>query len=546
MNAFAEIEVAQNYDDVTRFLEENQDDTVALLFMDSTASSQSSGGVFSGIFSSIGSIFSGSGDSASSEDQVAQIEKEISDEAALMQIDVSLEDLKEIQESYDVTQVPFLIVFKRGIVVLKEVPDKETHDEILQVMNVTPASQRAEAEASADDTTVEADASAETTPEAEAAEPAAEPVAAEEATPAEEPAPADDETVVKPISVRQAPPSPRPAPRPAPTIVEPISVAQPKPKPSLKEPEKSFATGDNQDQGANTGAPRSFELLRNPPPPAREEQKPTTQEKVTLAPGESQQTDSSAQEIPASRPTRPTPAAKPEAKAAPAKKEREHVDPDSRRKYVFHKCHEMGTHNDCEPLDWRTNPYYIPELEDYEVPEDWWRNGYAPITDGDNDADNRTKCERENCRVPPPPVDFVPPEPHVYHVPEPVHVAHIPEPVHVAHVPEPVHVAHIPEPARVVEAPVRVAQAPVRPAVVAEPAPRFVGKKYTGRNATVTAHEVPVQAPIRTVREVGPTPVVGPAPVVTERVVGPRLAGNVHTSRPAPVKTSTTTKAGKR
>lgn len=537
MSVYAEIEVAQNYDDVTRFLEENQDDTVALLFMDSSASSQSSGGVFSGIFSSIGSIFSGSGDDGSKEDQVAKIEKEISDEAALMQIDVSKEDLKEIQESYDVTQIPFLIVFKRGIVVLKEVPDKETHDEILQVMNVTPAAVEEESEpVPTEETTVVEEVPVEETPAEETPEP--------------EPTPVEDETVVIPISVRQEEPTPV-----QPIILRPVpeTPAETR-KVSLKEPEKAFTNDINNDEGVATYVPRSFELTRTVGDAQPSAEKPTTQEQVTLAPAETQpKVDSSAQEIPAAKPTQPTRPTRPTPPPLSAQHEGDHVDPDTRRKYVFHKCHQMGTHNDCEPLDWRTNPQYIQELEDYEIPEDWWRNGYAPITDGNNVADNRTRECRENCAVPPPTVEFVPPQPHVHPVPEPVHLVRepvhvVPEPAHIVRAPEPAHVVRAHEPAHVVRAPepvfvnrtaapVRVSEAPVRvhevaarQPVVVESAPRFVGQKYTGRNATVVPERI--ASPARPVRE------VAPQPAVSERVVSSRLGPHGHTVSSGPVKTS--------
>ena len=85
---------------------------------------------------------------------------------------------------------------------------------------------------------------------------------------------------------------------------------------------------------------------------------------------------------------------------------REHIDPDDRRKYVYHHCHNMESHEDCNPLVWRNSPNYIPELEDYEIPEDWWRNGYEPF-EGENAADEATKYEREHCPIPPPPKEIV-------------------------------------------------------------------------------------------------------------------------------------------
>lgn len=81
----------------------------------------------------------------------------------------------------------------------------------------------------------------------------------------------------------------------------------------------------------------------------------------------------------------------------------------------------MESADDCKPLVWRNTPNYIPELEDYEVPEDWWRNGYGPL-DGSNTADEATKFSREHCKIPPPPknVFIEPPKPIIIEKPVPV------------------------------------------------------------------------------------------------------------------------------
>ena len=139
VSAWAEVEIAKTTDDVKRFLEENQDNTAALFFIDSSANDGSETGFWSGVVTSVTHIFSGEETVANTPQRVAEIEKEISTDAALMQVDISNEDFREIQESYDVTTVPFLILFKKGIAVLKEVPTHETHDKILQVLNVNPA-----------------------------------------------------------------------------------------------------------------------------------------------------------------------------------------------------------------------------------------------------------------------------------------------------------------------------------------------------------------------------------------------------------------------
>ena len=120
-------------------MEANHDNTAALFFVDSVMTEGSEGGFLNNIISSVSHIFSGESTPGSSPQSVAAIEKDVATGAAMLQIDVNNPSLKDVRESYDVTTVPFLIVFKRGIVVLKEVPTNETHDKILQVLNVNPA-----------------------------------------------------------------------------------------------------------------------------------------------------------------------------------------------------------------------------------------------------------------------------------------------------------------------------------------------------------------------------------------------------------------------
>ena len=135
----AVVQKAQTADDVNKFMEANHDNTAALFFVDSAMTEGSEGGFWNNIISSVSHIFSGEATPRSSPQSVAAIEKDVATGAAMLQIDVNNPSLKDVRESYDVTTVPFLIVFKRGIVVLKEVPTNETHDKILQVLNVNPA-----------------------------------------------------------------------------------------------------------------------------------------------------------------------------------------------------------------------------------------------------------------------------------------------------------------------------------------------------------------------------------------------------------------------
>ena len=353
----ADLEIAQSFDDVARFLEINnvyqsedgsstaanpdaddEDDTVGLLFIDSTLRDQPGGGFLSGVVSSITHIFSGSEDPNVSQQRVADIEKEISDETRLMQIDVSNENLKGIQESYDVTTIPYLIIFKRGIVVLKEVPNQETHDKILQVLNVNPAAVHQEEN---NDVVIEENVPEETTPEPisvpveessptetrpvtlapepeetnveEVTEPAVEEIVEEVPEesvekPVEEETPVEPEAHVAEDSSAEAAPIDQDirswpeevvSEEPPATVVETTDTPSEE-KPGLSEPDKAFSTEIGGADGG-TDIPRSFELGPRPGEmPVFEEDnvvtvepeevKETVVQQLTLAPGEKPET----------------------------------------------------------------------------------------------------------------------------------------------------------------------------------------------------------------------------------------------------------------
>lgn len=248
MYSTATIEKATSPEDVENFMIAHEDGTMALFFVDNVVTEDSKEGFWSGIVSSVGHIFGGDSGSEPTSQSAAAIERDVAEGAAMLQIDVNNESLQDVREFYDVTTVPFLIVFKRGVVVLREVPTGETHDKILQVLNVNPAAVHVEDEPQAP----------------------------------EQPAPAEQS--------------------------EPVSVAPAEP---VEEPRR-----------------------------------------VTLAPGD---------------------------RAAPAPAP-QHIDPDDRQKVVQHKCHNDATYDDVRAAHWRESPAYIKELEDYEIPETWWREGYSPLS----------------------------------------------------------------------------------------------------------------------------------------------------------------------
>lgn len=498
MFARAEVEIAENADDVRRFLEENQDNTVALLFIDSSLNEGSEGGFWKGVVSSVSHIFSGEGDKQSSKQTVAEIEKEIqllrdsgSNEAALMQIDVSNEDLREIQESYDVTTVPFLIVFKRGIVVLKEVPTHETHDKILQVLNVNPAASHDEPESATTPTAIPVEEEEYEEPEEEVDE---EPEEEEEPEEVEEPEEEEDEDWEP----------------------EEEDEYEDEEEETPEEPTAASVPTSSQPVAA-----RSEPTLTTvpPPTPATAAEKP---QKITLAPGERQ----------------PPQIVEARQEAAPS---------DARRKFVHHQCHDVTTYDDNKAANWRNSPFYISELEDYEIPEDWWRNGYSPLNETAANATQPTTRQ----------VSFSEPEVIVYEPSAP--------PVFLR--PEPVVVV---EPLRRPE-PVIIAEPAYRPEHLVRPVayePRYASHHHVVRgqptNTTVVAHQ-PSQtqvretvgtpsAPVQVSRREVPAGQNGAPTVTTTQLprapvresAAPRPVSQPTTTtgaRPAPQPTTTTTGA---
>lgn len=140
----AEVETATSAEDVSSFLDSNQDEIAALFFFDSSLNEGSEGGFWNGVVTSVSHIFNGEDTGVAPEHKVSELELRISEEADLLQIDVSNEDLRELQDQYEVTTIPYLIIYKKGIVVLSEVLNPETHDKVLQILNINPAAVHSE------------------------------------------------------------------------------------------------------------------------------------------------------------------------------------------------------------------------------------------------------------------------------------------------------------------------------------------------------------------------------------------------------------------
>lgn len=429
-HAQASVDKATSVEDVQQFLERNQDNTVALFFVDSSLTDEAAGGFWSGVISSVSHIFSGDADAGSAADSVAAIEKDVAAGAAMLQIDVNDESLRDVQESYDVTTVPFLIVFKRGIVVLKEVPTSETHDKILQVLNVNPVAVHSEAAA---------------------APPAPEPVAAEPT-----PAPVAVKPTPEPVAAEPTPAPVAAEPTPEPIEHQPHADDLVYEQPIILEPSNDSEVDLIENQGEweqPDTYDEEFEPIPEEAPPAYPIDE--TPKHITLAPGEVE---------------RPRP--QPEPSAAVIVRAPEPA-PKEEPKPVQHKCRDVTTYD--EPANWRCSPYYIKELEDYELPEEWWRNGYKPIKDSSGPA-----AEKDTCGVVPPPPEVVI-EPIV--IPSPVFV----EPVVIPYV----HPHPVVEP--VVHQPVRPA---VHPTYVSAPhQQRYVQRGYetVGVHPTVVTNTTTVR-----------------------------------------------------
>ena len=486
MSVNSEVIRAEDPETVRAAVDENQDGTLALFFLDSSLAQGSESGFWTGIVTSISHIFSGEDGADAQQQQIDAIEQDISTDVALVQIDVSNESLREIQESYDVTTVPFLIVFKRGIVVLKEVPTHETHDKILQVLNVNPAAVHADEQGTVVIVDDNAEVSSEAAPEATSGtidessdstetveetstEPTVQTVTFEE-VPAETEEPqetteetTEEEVSVAPVRVAQQPAQPRGV----------------RPRLTAQEPAKA-----EQNQSARTQPVN----LRD-------------QRRITTAPGEKQPQQQ--------------------------QQEEEHVDPDSRRKYVHHQCHDVTTRPGEESKNWRTSAFYINELEDYEIPEDWWRNGYAPITDPDQQQARTTPQPGHHAIEPI--VPYARPA-----IVEPVRPRPFVEPVRPRPIVEPVAFPRFQARAANVTTNTTTTTTTTNTTVVSAPRPHVIAEPRVHAAPIVEprVHAAPIIEP-----RVHTAPIVEPR-VVSTPVVEPRV---VTTPAPAPVKTQTQT-----
>ena len=538
-NVYADVVRAEDAETVRTTIDQDADGTLALLFVDNSISQGSESGFWNGIVTSINHIFSGEDQANAQQQQINSIEQDISDEVTLIQIDVgSNEGLREIQESYDVTTVPFLIVFKRGIVVLKEVPTHETHDKILQVLNVNPAAVHEDEGTDeivvGDEPAVSSsapDSESVTIPE-ESIELAEESVDLPEESVdipeesielAEESVDLPEESVEEPVEVSEEPevePTPVEEPTVEPevveeepiveplvdTVIEPIvdtvndtiqeaindtisepindtvsealndtiselindTISEPANE-TIEEPSNATVGGVIKDTikglfNFSSGEPETPAPEETPTPvetvtepAAVNPATPVNTRKITLAPGDKQ--------------TQPT-------------AEQPHENPDDREKYVDHRCRDVTTYDDAAAGDWRASAGYISELEDYEIPEDWWRNGYSPIAEPD-------KPEQETEEEPAPVVT----EPVLQPVPENITSSVMESILKNLTTPEPVAnettTVNVTAPANVTIPPKVNVTTMIRP-----PVAPVIQTRPVAHNYTVAPHVVNVSAPV--------------------------------------------------
>ncbi|CAI2367974.1 unnamed protein product [Moneuplotes crassus] len=131
---YAGVQQASNVKDVNNFLDKNRNSVAALFFYDSSLDEGTESGFWSGVATSVSNIFNQEDGGVPPEHQNTDIEKRISEEADLMQIDVSKEELRELQNQFSITAIPYVVIYDKGVIVLSEVLDENTHEKAVQIL----------------------------------------------------------------------------------------------------------------------------------------------------------------------------------------------------------------------------------------------------------------------------------------------------------------------------------------------------------------------------------------------------------------------------
>ena len=82
-----------------------------------------------GVMDSIKGIFT------KSEVQTSQVEEQVAEKALLIEIDVSDPKLQYVEELYDVTTVPYLILLQSGSVLFKGVPNNDSYKTVIGILD---------------------------------------------------------------------------------------------------------------------------------------------------------------------------------------------------------------------------------------------------------------------------------------------------------------------------------------------------------------------------------------------------------------------------
>jgi hypothetical protein len=103
--------------EVAQFLNSHDESMGALFFYDS--SKEDEGGVFNTVGNLLSSIVGSDNQGSATINNMAVISEEVD----TLAIDISLPDFAETQELYEITTVPYMIVFNEGVAAIKEVPN---------------------------------------------------------------------------------------------------------------------------------------------------------------------------------------------------------------------------------------------------------------------------------------------------------------------------------------------------------------------------------------------------------------------------------------
>ena len=130
----SEVVKAYSAQDVNDLMNKNVGRVIGLLFInphmqDHKLESKNFWESILGVMDSIKGIFT------KSEVQTSQVEEQVAEKALLIEIDVSDPKLQYVEELYDVTTVPYLILLQSGSVLFKGVPDSDSYKTVIGILD---------------------------------------------------------------------------------------------------------------------------------------------------------------------------------------------------------------------------------------------------------------------------------------------------------------------------------------------------------------------------------------------------------------------------